>query len=181
MATHCSILAWRIPIDSRAWWATVHRVAKSQTRLSTVQASNLVCSACVSPVSQDFIEETSFPHWVFLDPSSNVRWPVGLPGDSDGKESACNAGDQSSISGSGRSLGKGMATYSNNTAWRVPWTRAWQATAHGVTELDTTKLPTLSLFSQWDLILVSLFQWSVCLFLVPVTYCFYYCGFVLIV
>ena len=73
MAIHCSILAWRIPIDSRAWWATVHRVAKSQTRLSTVQASNLVCSACVSPVSQDFIEETSFPHWVFLDPSSNVR------------------------------------------------------------------------------------------------------------
>ena len=29
MATHSSILAWRIPMDRGAWWATVHRVAKS--------------------------------------------------------------------------------------------------------------------------------------------------------
>ena len=29
MATHSSILAWRIPLDKRAWWATVHGVAKS--------------------------------------------------------------------------------------------------------------------------------------------------------
>ena len=34
MATHSSILAWRIPMDRGAWWATVHEVAKSQTRLS---------------------------------------------------------------------------------------------------------------------------------------------------
>ena len=33
MATHSSILAWRIPLDRGAWWATVHRVAKSRTRL----------------------------------------------------------------------------------------------------------------------------------------------------
>ena len=33
MATHFSILAWRIPMDRRAWWATVHGVAKSQTQL----------------------------------------------------------------------------------------------------------------------------------------------------
>ena len=34
MATYSSILAWRIPMDRRAWWATVHRVAKSLTWLS---------------------------------------------------------------------------------------------------------------------------------------------------
>ena len=34
METHFSILAWRIPIDRGAWWATAHRVAKSQTWLS---------------------------------------------------------------------------------------------------------------------------------------------------
>ena len=34
MATHSSILAWRIPMDREAWQATVHRVAKSQTQLS---------------------------------------------------------------------------------------------------------------------------------------------------
>ena len=30
-ATHPSILAWRIPMDKGAWWATVHGVAKSWT------------------------------------------------------------------------------------------------------------------------------------------------------
>ena len=34
MSTHCSILAWRIPMDRGAWGATVHEVAKSRTRLS---------------------------------------------------------------------------------------------------------------------------------------------------
>ena len=30
MASHSSILAWRIPMDRGAWWATVHWVAKSR-------------------------------------------------------------------------------------------------------------------------------------------------------
>ena len=34
MATHSSILAWRTPIDREAWWAAIHGVAKSGTRLS---------------------------------------------------------------------------------------------------------------------------------------------------
>ena len=34
MATHSSSLAWRIPMDRGAWWATVHGVAKNQTWLS---------------------------------------------------------------------------------------------------------------------------------------------------
>ena len=29
MATHSSILAWRIPMDRETWWAAVHGVAKS--------------------------------------------------------------------------------------------------------------------------------------------------------
>ena len=28
MATHSSILAWRIPMDRGAWWATVHGICK---------------------------------------------------------------------------------------------------------------------------------------------------------
>ena len=39
MATHSSILAWRIPMDRGAWRATVHGVAKSWTWLSK-QACN---------------------------------------------------------------------------------------------------------------------------------------------
>ena len=34
MATHFSTLAWRIPMDGGAWWATVHGVANSRKRLS---------------------------------------------------------------------------------------------------------------------------------------------------
>ena len=30
MATHSSILAWRISMDRGAWWAIVYEVAKSQ-------------------------------------------------------------------------------------------------------------------------------------------------------
>ena len=34
MATHSSTLAWENSMDAGAWWATVHGVPKSQTRLS---------------------------------------------------------------------------------------------------------------------------------------------------
>ena len=34
MATHSSILAWRIPTDRGAWQAIVHWIAKSQTPVS---------------------------------------------------------------------------------------------------------------------------------------------------
>ena len=34
MVTYSSILAWRIPMDRGAWWATTRGVAKSQTGLS---------------------------------------------------------------------------------------------------------------------------------------------------
>ena len=33
MATHSSILAWRIPVDRGAWQAAVLGIVKSQTRL----------------------------------------------------------------------------------------------------------------------------------------------------
>ena len=38
---------------------------------------------------------------------------MDFPGNSDGKEPACNAGDPGSIPGLGRSPEKGMATHSN--------------------------------------------------------------------
>ena len=34
MATHSSILAWRIPMDRGTWQAAVHGVAKGWTQLS---------------------------------------------------------------------------------------------------------------------------------------------------
>ena len=35
MATHSSVLAWRISMDRGVWWATFHGVTKSQTRRRT--------------------------------------------------------------------------------------------------------------------------------------------------
>ena len=39
MATHSSILAWRIPMDRGAWWATAHVVTELDTteQLNTAQ------------------------------------------------------------------------------------------------------------------------------------------------
>jgi len=34
MTTHARMLAWRIPMDRGVWWAAVHGVQKSYTRLS---------------------------------------------------------------------------------------------------------------------------------------------------
>jgi len=43
-----------------------------------------------------------------LDAISTSLLPMGFPGSSAGKESACNAGDPSSIPGLGRSPGEGI-------------------------------------------------------------------------
>ena len=46
----------------------------------------------------------------------------GFLGGSDGKESACNAGDLCTIPGLGKSPEKELATHSRTLACRIPWT-----------------------------------------------------------
>ena len=50
------------------------------------------------------------------------RKPVQFPDGSDGKESACNAGDPGSIPGREDALEKGMAAPSSILSWKIPWT-----------------------------------------------------------
>ena len=45
-----------------------------------------------------------------------------FPGDSDGKELSCNAGDMGSVRGWELPMEKRMATPSNILAWRIPRT-----------------------------------------------------------
>ena len=47
---------------------------------------------------------------------------MGFPEGSDGKESACNAGDQVQSLDWEDLLEKGMSTHSNILEWRIPWT-----------------------------------------------------------
>ena len=47
---------------------------------------------------------------------------LGFPGDSDGKEFACNAGDPGLIPGSGRCPEEGNDNLLSILVWRIPWT-----------------------------------------------------------
>ena len=52
----------------------------------------------------------------------NLATKQGFPGGSDGKASACNAGDPGLIPGSGRSPGEGNGNPLHTVAWKIPWT-----------------------------------------------------------
>ena len=68
-----------------------------------------------------------------------------FPGGSDGKASACNAGDLGSIPGSGRSPGEGNGNPLQYSCLENPMDRgALQATVHGIARIGhnlTTKPP----------------------------------------
>ena len=59
--------------------------------------------------------------WDFQGKSTGVGYHFLRDG-SDGKASACNAGDLGLIPGLGRYLEKKMATHSSVLAWKIPWT-----------------------------------------------------------
>ena len=62
----------------------------------------------------------------------------GFSGGSDGKESACNAGDLGLIPGLGRSPGEGNGNPLHYSCLENPMDgEAWQATVHGMTKSRT--------------------------------------------
>ena len=63
---------------------------------------------------------------------------AGFPGGSDGKESACNAGDPGSNLGLGRSSGEGNGYQLQYSCLETSMERgAWWATAYGVAKSKT--------------------------------------------
>ena len=82
VATHSSILAWRIPMDRGVWQATVHGVAKSQTQLSdhkqqqhiiSMLWSLLKFSEIAMKIQQPLILINRIHSWE--EGFSNTHWP----------------------------------------------------------------------------------------------------------
>ena len=114
-------------MDIRSWWATVHGVAKSWIQPRKFHLNcDLLFVYCVPKVY-------------------NAVWcrfhtMICFPSGSEGKASACTAGDPSLIPVSGRSPGEGNGTHSSTLAWKIPWTEEpGGLQSMGRKELDTTE------------------------------------------
>ena len=76
----------------------------------------------------------------FLQWQEQSIWLVNnYSGGSDGKDSACNAGNLVWSLGWEDPLGKGMATHSNILAWRMPWSE------------ESGRLQSMGLQKSWDM------------------------------
>ena len=88
------------------------------------------CTACELDLDNVFTQIHIDPFLLFLLGSLPS---MGFPSVSDGKESACNAGDLGSVCGLGRSPGVGNGKALQYSCLENPMDRGtWQATVHGV-------------------------------------------------
>ena len=133
------------PVDRGAWWAAVRSVTQSQTRLKC-----LSMHACIGEGNGNPLQHSSLGNprdqgawwatvygvaqsWTWL-----KRLSSSSSNSSNGKESACNAGDQGLIPGLGSSSGEGNGNPLQYSCLEKPLDReAWWATVHGVTESQT--------------------------------------------
>ena len=98
----------------------------------SIHPSTCGLNACIPP--NPYTETLNSNVAVFGDGASK-EVTRGFPGDSDGKESACNVGNLSSIPGLRRSPGGGRGNSLQYSCQENPRDRgAWQATVHGVTK-----------------------------------------------
>ena len=80
-----------------------------------------VCSSA-SRWCKPLVMVISFLSYFILYSIEYLKYYLYLPGSSDSKASAYNAGDPGSILGSGRSPGERNAAHSSTLAWKIPWT-----------------------------------------------------------
>ena len=73
MATHSSILAWRIPLDRGAWQAIVHGAAEESDTTKRLSPCKLLAVACEIQFSDQELNQGPL-HW-----ERNIL-ATGLPG-----------------------------------------------------------------------------------------------------
>ena len=142
------------PMDGGAWWPAIHGVVKSRTRLSdftftfhfhALEKEMATHSSVLAWRIPGTGEPGGLPsmgsHRVghdWSDFAAAAAVHPGFAGGSDGKESACNAGDPGSIPGAGRSPGEGNGYPLQCSCLEIPMDRgAWQTTVHGVEKSQT--------------------------------------------
>ena len=130
MATHSSILVWRIPRTEEPGGLQSMGLQKSQIRLKRLSMHT---------------------HTHDASPSSQSGFPVPTPrprlicflcmGCAQSKEPICKAGDAGSIPGWGRPPGGGHGKPLQHSCLENPTDRgAWRATVHGVTKSRTGRI-----------------------------------------
>ena len=78
MATHSSILAWKISMDREAWQATVHGVEKSRTQLSTEEHGTYLnlLDGSFSFKSGFFMKQFKLQEKAMVPHSSTLAWKI---------------------------------------------------------------------------------------------------------
>ena len=108
MATHSSVLAWRIPGTGGAWWAAVYGVAQSQTQLKRLSSSS---RGRIIPTR--FVVFTRVKYFAFS--CCYVWWEKVLT----------NQGSSTSSSGQDWDPGPGLPLTGNGLKTRLPRHWAW--------------------------------------------------------
>ena len=125
MATHSSVLAWRIPGMGEPRWAALYGVAQSRTRLKPLSSSSISKSVSDELSFLNFyiwgnidkvvlvvafhalIENSDFSLYMIRKSSPHSFHVLGFPGDASGEEPACLCRRQT-VPELGRSPGEGI-------------------------------------------------------------------------
>ena len=133
MATHSSTLAWQIPwmeepgrVQSMGSWRVGYDWATSLSLFTFIHWKRKWQTTPVFLPGKSHGQRSLVGYCPWgrkeLDTTEQQHFYIGLPDISDGKESACNVGNQGSIPGLGRSPEEGKGYPSSILAWRIPWT-----------------------------------------------------------
>ena len=107
MAPHFSTLAWKIPW-TEGWWAVVHEVAKSQTRLSNFTY------LLIELLSLCRMEKEMASH------SSTLTWKIPWM-EEPGRLQSMGSTEGLHFHFFFHALEKEMATHSSILTWKIPW------------------------------------------------------------